>query len=53
MLTVAHFNEYHNGLITIRITVIDSVVQPRGIVFQSEDMISNVNRCTAVGGVGR
>lgn len=44
MLTVVHF-EYHNGLMTIRITVIDSVVQPWGIVFQSEQMISNVNRC--------
>jgi len=45
MLTVGHF-EYRNRLMTIRITVIDSVVQPKGIVFQSEDMISNVNRCT-------
>lgn len=44
MLTVVYF-EYHNGLMTIRITVIDSVVQPWGIVFQSEE-ISNVNRCT-------
>lgn len=45
MLTVVHF-EYHNGLMMIRITVIDSVAQPWGIVFQSEEMISNVNRCT-------
>lgn len=45
MLTVVHFYECHNGLIPISITVIDSVVHPQGIVFQSEE-ISNVNRCT-------
>ncbi|TRZ04389.1 hypothetical protein DNTS_017701 [Danionella cerebrum] len=39
MLTVVLFSEYFNGLITVGVTVIDSGVQPQGIVFQAEDKI--------------
>lgn len=51
MVTVVHFYEYHNGLIPISITVIDSVVHPQGIVLQSEEisMLTGVQEGPAEG----